>query len=77
MLTAEIVVKGEKAFLKACHEALKPEEEFKTERAGYDMHLGNDLKINVKAEDATAFRAVTTTLTGLLSVIEKGWKHGR
>jgi len=77
MITSEIVVSGDKEFLKACHDALEPETEYKTERASYDVELGKDLRITIKAEDATAFRAVTTTLTGLLSVVEQAWKHGR
>ena len=78
MITSDIIVKGDKEFLEACKQALEPEEEFKTDRAKYEIKLGkNNLKIKVRAEDATAFRAVTTTITGLLSVIEKGWTHGR
>ena len=77
MITAEIVVEGNKDFLKACTQALEPETEYKTERAHYEMKLGKSLKITIKAEDATAFRSVATTLTGLLSIVEQGWKHGR
>lgn len=77
MITATIEIEGSKEFLEACQQALEPESEFKTERASYDMELGKTLKIKIKAEDTTAFRAVTTTLTGLLSIVEKGWKHGR
>lgn len=77
MLTSEIVIEGDKAFLKACYEALEPETEYKTERAEYSLKLDKSLKIKIKAEDATAFRAVTTTLTGLLSIVEQAWKHGK
>jgi tRNA threonylcarbamoyladenosine modification (KEOPS) complex Pcc1 subunit len=77
MIASEIIVEGNKDFLDACLQALKPEEEFKTARAGYSLSLGKALKIKIAAEDATAFRAVMTTITGLLSVIEKGWKHGK
>ncbi|MCX6775116.1 MAG: KEOPS complex subunit Pcc1 [DPANN group archaeon] len=77
MISAEIIVKGDKEFLKACLDALEPETKFETKRAGYSMKLDSNLKIKVEAQDATAFRAVTTTLTGLLSIIEKGWKNGR
>jgi len=73
MFTSEIEIKGDKAFLKACFEALEPETKFKTNRANYTMKLDKTLKITIEAQDATAFRAVTTTLTGLLSVIEKAW----
>jgi tRNA threonylcarbamoyladenosine modification (KEOPS) complex Pcc1 subunit len=73
MFTSEIEIKGEKAFLKACYEALEPETEFKTDRAHYSMKLGKTLKVKIEAQDATAFRAVTTTLTGLLSIVEKAW----
>jgi tRNA threonylcarbamoyladenosine modification (KEOPS) complex Pcc1 subunit len=75
MFTSEIEVKGDKAFLKACYEALEPETEFKTERAHYSMKLDKALKIKIEAQDATAFRAVATTITGLLSVVEKAWKQ--
>lgn len=75
MFIAEIEIKGDKAFLKACYEALEPETEFKTERAHYEMKLGKILKIKIKAQDATAFRAVMTTITGLLSIVEKAWKQ--
>ncbi|MEM2874051.1 MAG: KEOPS complex subunit Pcc1 [Candidatus Nanoarchaeia archaeon] len=74
MLSAEIIIEGDKEFLKACYTALEPETVFKTTRANYVMKLNSKLKISVRAEDATAFRAVLTTLTGLLSVIEKAWK---
>jgi tRNA threonylcarbamoyladenosine modification (KEOPS) complex Pcc1 subunit len=75
MFTSEIEVKGDKAFLKACYEALEPETEFKTERAHYTINLGKTLKIKIDARDATAFRAVATTITGLLSIVEKAWKQ--
>ncbi len=93
MFTSEIEIKGDKAFLKACYEALEPETEFKTDRAHYTMKLGKPklnkvqrgtakqnvslvtLKIKIKAQDATAFRAVATTITGLLSIVEKAWKQ--
>jgi tRNA threonylcarbamoyladenosine modification (KEOPS) complex Pcc1 subunit len=74
MFASEIEVKGDKAFLKACYEALEPETEFKTERAHYTLKLGKTLKIKIEATDATAFRAVMTTITGLLSIVEKAWK---
>lgn len=74
MFTSEVEVKGDKAFLKACFEALEPETEFKTDRAHYTMKLGKTLMIKIEAQDATAFRAVTTTITGLLSIVEKAWK---
>ena len=75
MFTSDIEVKGDKAFLKACYEALEPETEFETERAHYTMKLGKTLRIKIEAKDATAFRAVTTTITGLLSIVEKAWKQ--
>ena len=77
MIKGEIVIEGDKEFLKACYSALEPETEFKTERAAYEMKLDTKLKIIVNAEDATAFRAVMTTLTGLLSVIERAWNHDK
>ena len=77
MISADIIVEGDKDFLTACLDALKPETKFETKRASYSMKLDSKLKIKVEARDATAFRAVTTTLTGLLSIVEKGWNNGR
>jgi len=73
MYTAKLVVKEEKDLLKAYFDALKPEEAFKG-RGGYTLKLKDDLEINVDAQDATAFRAVITSLVGLMSLVEKNWK---
>lgn len=74
MLNSEIEITGDKAFLEACFKSLEPETEFKTKRANYKMKLGKTLKITIEAQDATAFRAVMTTITGLLSIVEKAWR---
>jgi tRNA threonylcarbamoyladenosine modification (KEOPS) complex Pcc1 subunit len=74
MYTAKFTVKGDKNLLKAYFDALKPEEGFKSERGSYKIELKDSLNIDVEAQDATAFRAVTTSLVGLMSVVEKTWK---
>jgi len=79
MIKSEIEIEDSKEFLQACFEALKPEANFKTERASYELKLGKTLKIKIQAQDATAFRAVSNTLAGLISIVEKSWKavkHG-
>ena len=75
MYTAKFTVKGDKKLLKAYFDALKPEEEFKSERGSYKVELKDSLSIDVEAQDATAFRAVITSLVGLMSVVEKTWKR--
>ena len=76
MFSSKIEVKGTKEELDAYFNALEPEESFKTERASYRLKLGkNKLKIEIAAEDATAFRAVSNTIAGLISVVEKSLKE--
>ena len=61
--------------LQAYKAALEPEQSFKSERAGYDLKLEKDkLIINISAQDATAFRSIVTSLSGLISVVEKTWR---
>ncbi len=76
MFNTKIEISSDPELLDAIKQALEPEIDFKTARATYDLKLKkNQLIINVKAEDATAFRAVTSSLTSLISLIEKAWKE--
>ncbi|MEK6807410.1 MAG: KEOPS complex subunit Pcc1 [Nanoarchaeota archaeon] len=81
MFSSKIEIKGAKEELDAYFSALEPEEGFKTERAGYKLKkIAGGLMVEIKAEDATAFRAVTNTIAGLISIVEKTIKeakHGR
>jgi len=80
MFSSKIVVEGSENEIAAYFNALQPEEDFKSERAGYNLNKSKGkLAIEIKAEDATAFRAVTNTIVGLISVVEKNLKavkHG-
>jgi len=74
MFKSTIEIKAEKNILKAYYDALIPEAE-KTERSEYKLDLKKDsLVIKVKAKDATAFRALMTSLTGLISIVDKSIK---
>lgn len=78
MFTSTIEIKDKKDILKAYYDALAPESDFKAERAGYKLKLGKEkLTINIKAKDATAFRAIVTSLSGLISVVAKSMKAAR
>lgn len=70
--SSKIEIKDKKAVLKAYYDALAPEADFKTGRAGYKLKFGKDkLTIEIAAKDATAFRAITTSLAGLMSIIDE------
>jgi len=71
MFSSTIELKGTKEDLSAYFAALEPEESESGGRASYKLKLGKTLVIEIKAEDATAFRAVTNTIVGLISVVEK------
>ncbi len=72
MFFALIRIKGTKEELDAYFNALEPESNFKTERAGYKLiKAKGKLQIEISAEDATAFRAVTNTIVGLISIVAK------
>ena len=78
MFGSEIEITGTKEELQAYFNALEPESEFRTERAGYKLKLSDKkLTITIEAEDATAFRAVTTSLLGLISIVDKSLKARR
>jgi tRNA threonylcarbamoyladenosine modification (KEOPS) complex Pcc1 subunit len=75
MFSAIIEVKGSEPEIKAYFEALLPEQDFKTERAGYKLKkVKNKLIIEINASDATAFRAVSNSITGLISIVDKSLK---
>lgn len=76
MFKSKIEIEGNKEMLQAYKAALEPEQSFKSERAGYDLKLEKDkLIITVSAQDATAFRSIVTSLSGLISVVEKTWRQ--
>jgi len=75
MFSSKIEIGGSKEELDAYYNALHPEEENSSERASYKLKLQtNKLLIEISAQDATAFRALTNTLLGLISVVEKSIK---
>jgi len=74
MIQSTIEIKGDKKLINAFHDALLPEQNFKTSRANYTLKKGITLKIKISADDATSFRAVATNLSGLLSMVQKTWK---
>lgn len=76
MITAEIKINGSKELLDACFAALEPEQEFKSKRAKYDLKKqGKKLIIKIEAEDLTALRAVTNSVTGLLTIVDQNWRY--
>ncbi len=75
MFNSKIEVGGHKKLLEAYKNALEPESDFKNERGSYKLSLKeNKLIISVKANDATAFRAVMNSITELIALVEKTWK---
>jgi tRNA threonylcarbamoyladenosine modification (KEOPS) complex Pcc1 subunit len=75
MFQSKIEIKGKKELLEAYKVALEPEQNFETQRAGYKLKPSKDkLTINITAKDATSFRAVNSTLTGLMSIVWRVWK---
>jgi len=73
MIESTIEIEGSKKLLNLFYEALLPEENFKTGRASYTLKKGNNLKIKIVANDAVAFRAVATNLSGLMAIVQKTW----
>lgn len=74
MLKSKIEVRGDKLLLDAYFDALSPEQDFATERASYSVEKGKGkIVVKIKAKDATAFRSVSNSLTGLMSIVEKTW----
>ncbi len=72
MFTATIEIKGTKEILEAYCSALEPEQNFETERANYKLKKAKGkLIIEVSAKDATAFRAVSSSISGLLAIVDR------
>ncbi len=75
MFESKIEVRGTKMLLDVYYDALSPEQSFATERASYSIKKGKGkIIINIRAKDATAFRAVSSSLTGLMSIVDKTWR---
>lgn len=71
-MKAQITLDGPEQLLQAYYNALEPEQDFKTDRAGYSLKKIKDhLNIAIEAKDITALRAVTNTITGILSIVDK------
>lgn len=78
MFSSIIEIKGEKEVLDAYFSALEPEQEFETERASYAIKKAKGkLLIKVSAKDATAFRAVSSSIAGLLAIVDRTIKITR
>jgi len=74
MFESKIEIKGDKLLLVAYYNALSPEQDFATERASYTVEKRKGkIIIKIKAKDSTAFRSVSNSLTGLISIVEKTW----
>ncbi len=74
MFQSKIEITGKKELIEAYRAALEPEQNFETQRAGYKLKPSkNKLTINITAKDATSFRAVNSTLTGLMSIVWRVW----
>ena len=75
VFSSKIHIEGSGNEIDSYFNALQPEEGFKTERSSYKLKKEKGkLTIEIAAEDATAFRAVTNTLLGLISIVEKNLK---
>ena len=75
MFESTIKINAEAELADAISQALEPEKEFKTERANYSVQRKDKLlTIKIKAKDATAFRAATSSITALISIVEKIWR---
>ncbi len=72
MFNSTIEIKGEKEIIDTYFSALEPEQEFETERASYRLKKAKGkLVINISAKDATAFRAVSSSIAGLLAIVDR------
>lgn len=70
--SSKIEIKGLNDMLKAYYNALQPEADVIVRRGNYSLKLQKDkLIITVNADDATALRAVMSSLLGLISIVEK------
>lgn len=74
MFKTRMEVSGNKLLLDAYFDALTPEREFSSERSSYSIKRErNKIVIDLNAKDSTAYRAISNTLTGLMSIVEKTW----
>ncbi|MBI2040486.1 MAG: hypothetical protein HYT16_00095 [DPANN group archaeon] len=72
MFSSTIEIKGEKEVLDTYFSALEPEQAFETERANYRLKKAKGkLVIDISANDATAFRAVSSSISGLLAIVDR------
>ena len=70
IITASIKISGAKSELKTLFEA--ENSSFENDRASYFCKAKkNDFLITIKAEDATAFRAMINSISKLISLYEK------
>ncbi len=75
MFKAKIKINEDSELINAIQQILKTEKEFKTSRAKYSLRkLNQTLTITITSKDATAFRAVMSSITTQISMIEKTWK---
>ena len=76
MFLSKIEIKDKKNIIKAYYDALAPEAESGLGRASYKLKINKDkLTIDITAEDVTAFRAIMTSLTGLMSIVDASLKR--
>lgn len=69
---SRIEIERSKDELLAYQNALAPEQDFGRERASYKLKQEKGrLVIEIRAEDATAFRALLNSLAGVISIVEK------
>ncbi len=72
MFTSTIEIRGGKEIIDTYFSALEPEQSFKTERASYRLKKAKSkLLIQITAKDATAFRAVSSSIAGLLAIVDR------
>ena len=72
MFSSTIEIKGGKEIIDTYFSALEPEQSFETERANYKLKKAKGkLVITISASDATAFRAVSSSISGLLAIVDR------
>ena len=72
MFSSTIAIKGSEELIGIYFSALEPEQAFKTERANYKLKKAKGkLIIEISASDATAFRAVSSSISGLLAIVDR------
>jgi len=72
MFSSTIEIRGGKEIIDTYFSALEPEQSFETERANYSLKKAKGkLVITITASDATAFRAVSSSISGLLAIVDR------